>query len=468
MKMHGSTRDTATPALVPSALFLLAILWLAAPGLAAPAFACSCFSSATPCNSISGTKPIFVALVLRRSDSEPLARTTRLRIEERLVNASGLPNEIEIDTMAGTSCQRRLKTGERYVVFPDPAATAIADWRVGGCNPTFALRGKEHLLDALRNGIARGPARLTGTVHRMETSGLNQRIVPGAVVTAVSPEGEYSAASDGEGAFTIPGIQPGRYRLNVAKPGYLPADDYNHRRSGRFVLNKETGKVQTDPGDATGSVLITERSCTDWSLALWPDLAISGRVVNKQGLPVEGVTVQAFPIKTAGGRESSPLRTAKSSTTGEFTLRPLPDGEYSIGVNAAQFRDTEPYPATSFPDPVHVAEGRPVPPINLILPAERTTATLRIQVLGPDGAPAGGSAVTLTDSSGRTQDVAERKTSTTGTLTLPVYLGEQYTVEARQWPSGPADLAELTGQEQVAITAPSAAIVVVIRPRQRP
>jgi protocatechuate 3,4-dioxygenase beta subunit len=458
MKLHGSTRDTATQALVPTAL-LLALL-----GLAVPGFACSCLSSATPCTLISGTRPVFVALVLRDGGSGWGEGTTRLRIEERLANASTLPDEMEIGTAAGTSCYRRLRMGERYVVFAEASAAKGFDWSVSGCNPTFALRDNEHQLDALRNAASQGPARLIGIVHQLENNNRPAPRVPGATVTATSPDREYSVVTDGSGVFTIPGILPGRYRMEVAKPGYLPNSTYNSRWSGRLVFNQETRRSAPDPEEkVSGPVLITERACTEWDLGVWVDQTVSGRIVDQRGAPVSDVQVQAFSIGERGDQSSFPLRTAKTDANGEYTLRPLPDGDYIIGVNASRWDDTAPYPTTKFPGRVSVA-GPPFPTVNLTLPPKRSTTSLQIQVAGPDGAPLAGAEVILTDSAGRRHATPEAKTSPAGTLSVPVYSGETYVVKVRHSPSGRMESNDLGGEVRVSINTPNPMAIVLLAP----
>jgi protocatechuate 3,4-dioxygenase beta subunit len=425
VKVHRSYRDTARAALVPAALLLFA----------APAIACSCFSNATICSEIMGSYPVFVALVLQDSGEGWGKGPSRLRLEERLVNATGLPAEIDIDTAAGTSCYRPLRTGERYVIFAKPHPAKGADWTVGGCNSTFLLRGNQHRLDALRNAARQGPARLFGAVRLQESDGVGNRRVPGAVVTVISPDGEQAVIADSEGVFVVPGILPGRYRVTVAKPGLLPDDAYNGRWSGRFVQGKTPGRLERDPEDAANPVLIKERACTEWSLALWPDHSLSGRVTDEQGAPLQNITVQAFTFDKRGDQEPWPFRTAKTNALGEYTLRPLPEGEYLVGVNAGLYEDASPHPRTEAPGRIRIAEGQPSPTVNLTLPAQRQATTLRVVVVGSDGAPIPGASVTIANPDRQFRSSSNKTTAVDGVFTATVYRGDSYEVEVHYTPA---------------------------------
>jgi hypothetical protein len=460
MKSHGSHRDTKKPARVPGALLPALLL------LAAPAFACSCFSNATPCSEITGSYPVFVALVLQDSGEGWGKGPSRLRIEERLANASDLPAEMDIDTAAGSSCYRHLRTGERYVIFAKPSAARGTDWTVGGCNPTFRLRGNQHRLEALRNAATQGPSRLFGAVRLQEIDGVNDRRVAGAVVTVISPDGEHSVIADSEGAFVVPGILPGRYRVTVKKSGLLPNDAYNSRWSGRFVPGKTPGHLVRDPEDAANPVWIRERSCTEWDLALWPDLSISGRVTDQQGAPLQNVAVQAFTFNRRGDQEPFPFRTAMTNAGGEYTLRPMAQGEYLVGVNVGRYEDASPYPRTEASSRIQVAEGQPSPTVSLTLPKQRVATTMRVLVIGPDGLPVSGASVSIANPARQSISSSHTTTSADGVFTATVYLGDSYLIDVRHTPPLRRDFDYLGATVPLTVTTPNPEVRAVLTPQR--
>lgn len=443
MKVHISHRDTVKPTLVPAALLIFA----------APALACSCFSNVTPCSSLSGSNPVFVAFVLKDSGEGRGTGPARVRIEEGLVNTPESLGEVDIHTNAGSSCYRRLRAGERYVIYADNQPRNNG-WSISGCSPTFPVRGNEHLLDALRNAARKGPSRLVGKVLRMHNQYETAEGIAGATVTATSPLGQHSTTTGESGKFEIFGLLPGFYRLEVSKPGFESADEYNLRQppANSRVFNKVTERYEADPEDKPGTVHILAQSCADRNLALWPDRSVSGRIFDTQGVPLPGVTVQAFPFKEGDRPTPSPLRVAKTDANGDYTLRPLPDGEYLIGVNIAPYDDSDAHPPTRAASPVRIAEALPVKNIDLLLPPKRTSATLHLHIAGPDGAPLPGVFIQLADPAGRTRFTATEKTPSSGLLKVPVYLGEEYIVKAFYFPNETGDFDYLGATVPITVT----------------
>ncbi len=457
MKVHRSYRDTAKSALVPAALLIFA----------APAIACSCFSNATPCSSLSGSDPVFVALVLKDSGEGLGTGPARVRIEEGLVNSPESQSEVEIHTNAGSSCYRRLRAGERYVIYANNQLRTNG-WSISGCGPTFPVSGNEHLLDALRNAVRKGPSRLVGKVLRMRNQYETAEGIAGATVTASSPLGQHSATTGESGEFEIFGLLPGFYRLEVSKPGFESADAYNLRQppANYRTFNKVTKQYEADPEDKPGTVQILAQACADRDLALWPDRSVSGRVLDAQGAPLSGVTVQAFPFKEGDRPTPSPLRVAKTDANGDYAIRPLPDGEYLIGVNIAPYDDSDAHPPTHAASPVRIAEALPVKNIDLRLPPKRTSATLHLHIAGPDGAPLSGVFVQLADSAGRTRFTAAQKTPSSGLLKMPVYLGEAYIVRAFYFPNETGNFDYLGAKVPITVTTLNPEVRAVLTPQR--
>jgi hypothetical protein len=143
-------------------------MWRLLPAflVTAPLFACFCGNSATPCSDVRGSAVVFVARVLVDSGEGRGTGPAIVLIEEPLFNVPNELREVEIDTSAGTSCYRRLKGGERYVIFAEKQDGPPVRLAVRGCSNTFLLQGNEHILEALRNKSQDGPARLVETITR--------------------------------------------------------------------------------------------------------------------------------------------------------------------------------------------------------------------------------------------------------------------------------------------------------------
>ncbi|MGJ5817154.1 carboxypeptidase regulatory-like domain-containing protein [Paludibaculum fermentans] len=439
-----------------------------------PLYACSCLGIGTPCSAFGGSSMVFVARVLVDSGEGWGNRPARVRIEEKLLNVPENLTEVEIDTSAGTSCYRRLRQGQQYVIFAYKRERKTPQLSIGACSPTFQVEGNEHILDALRNQSRGGAPRLIGTVRRSTSLYSSDGWVAGATITARSQGDKYEAISDAAGHYEIRDIAPGQYQIEISKGGFLPDQDFNLRWSGRLVLNKETNVIGPDKAEPRGSVTIGVRSCQVWDLGMWPHGRISGIVRNAAGDPLSGVTVQSFSFNEKGERESRPLRTAKTDDRGRYQIEPLPAGDYVIGVNAEKYRDADPFPPTVFGDQgstketrIPLAFGGDVADINPTLQAKRTSTTLRIRILSPEGTPYSGAGALLKNQNGVERWFSTEHTSTDGTLEAPVYLGEQYEVEAfaseRNRRNGSIDSLSGSAHLYVSIPDPKVSIVLTLK-----
>src|SRR5271166_649258 len=175
--------------------------------MAIPVFACSCASTGTPCSAMSGNAVVFVGRVLTEGE------LTRVAIEERLYNVPKDLRETELATFP--MCGRQLDAGERYVIF----AAKLNDGKlfIPPCSFTFRVQENEHILDALRNKAEGGNSWLVGTVRRVSATYLDERVA-GATVTVDS---QHEAISDAFGNYEIRGLDPGPYRIQVKKAGFV-------------------------------------------------------------------------------------------------------------------------------------------------------------------------------------------------------------------------------------------------------
>lgn len=436
--------------------------------LSAPAFACSCFTNATPCSGIGPETAVFLGRVLVDSGEGWGTGPARVLIEEKLFSVPDGLEEVEIQTGYGTSCYRRLKAGDRYVIF---GWKANGKYSVGGCNPTFLLQGNEHIFDALRNKARGGPPRLVGMVRRRTDRYGDEGGVAGVRVTARSEAAEYTAISDSLGRYELRAMTPGRYRLEVAKPGFVPDGEYNSRWSGRTVLNPATQVHEPDKEDR-GSVDVPKGSCEVWDLAMWARGRIGGSVANREGAALVGVTVQAFAFDKKGARESRPLRTGVTDKEGRYRIEPLPPGEYEVGVNAEKYSDADAYPPTVLRGPenkpfrIRLGESESVDAVNLMLPPKRTPATLRVDVVGPNGKPYAGAIVTLENLAGVQRFFSMEETGSDGVKNVPVYVGEHYVVKVFAHEVNVRSLRNFEGSSRVEIRESGATVTVVLAERQ--
>jgi hypothetical protein len=442
--------------------------------VSAPVLACSCVGIADPCAGIIGSTIVFAGRVLIDSGEGWGNRPARVLVEERLLNVPRELVEVEVDSNAGTSCYFRLKAGERYVLYAGTSKSNPKRLRVGPCSGSFAIRGNEHILDALRNKANGGPSRILGKVYKSTGAYSKEDAVGSAVVTARSDEATYQTLTDAFGWYEMLGVAPGDYHLSASKEGYLPDFEFNMRSAGGRI-NLETKSVETDRRKLS-AVSVREASCAVRDLSMWANGRISGKVTNQAGTSLTGVTVQAFSFDKRGERESRPIQTATTDGEGRYLIQPLPAGDYVVGVNFEKYRDADPYPPTFYhgggsssePVRVHVQESEGVDAIDLVLPPKRDETVLRVVVVGPNGSPHLGATVTLENLAGQQRWYSRESKHVDGVTEIPVYVGEKYVVNAFSFkPFQDLDRASyyLNGSTRIDVTQERPSVVVVLRPK---
>jgi len=118
------------------------------------------------------------------------------------------------------------------------------------------------------------------------------------------------ALTNAKGQFSVEGVPPGRYRLEVQKAGFAPPVDGSERRTFDITSGQTISiEIQLRKGGA-----------------------ISGRVVDADGEPLSDISVSALRI-TAGNRDRAvPMngQAAQTNDFGDFRIAGLPEGEYVV------------------------------------------------------------------------------------------------------------------------------------------
>lgn len=132
--------------------------------------------------------------------------------------------------------------------------------------------------------------------------------VPGANSYPISTD------TDADGRFTIP-LEAGAYRLWVERPGFA-----------RLAYGSRTP-------DGTGTVLTVApgQQVHDVTLRIVPLGAISGRVFDEDGEPIQGAGIQVLRFSySTGKRQLIPVAGSSSNDRGEYRAYNLPAGRYYL------------------------------------------------------------------------------------------------------------------------------------------
>jgi len=175
---------------------------------------------------------------------------------------------------------------------------------------TNALTGEPLKKVTVRVSPNRGGGGRTGMAPSTFTIGAlgDSRVLPGG------GQG-YSTSTDNDGSFRIEGINPGSYRLNTNRTGFLPGS-YGARslRQGGTELT-----------------LAPAQEKADLSIAMTPQAVITGKVVDADGDPVPGGMVQVLvPMWNRGKLRYSPRGGNQINDLGEYRIPNLVPGKYYV------------------------------------------------------------------------------------------------------------------------------------------
>ena len=170
---------------------------------------------------------------------------------------------------------------------------------------------------------------ISGTV----VSATDGQPVRGALVEIIAAE-RKSGMTGADGHFEIDGVAAGYVNINARRPGF----NGQNQPLQRFKIDGNTDSIR---------------------LKLTPLSKISGRVLDRQGEPIEGVFIKCLVEQITNGRKQWQQRGgANSDETGNFLLEDLTPGRYILGTQEKQLYMVQPkaeaaryiYPPTFYPD----------------------------------------------------------------------------------------------------------------------
>ncbi len=231
---------------------------------------------------------------------------------------------------------------------------------------------------------------ITGEPVKKASLQLSRTDVPRTPGAVALPQ-VFSTSSDAAGRFAMKDLEPGSYRLQATRTGYVPSE-YGEKSptSASAVLTLSRGQ-----------------DLKNIDLHLTPHGVVSGRIVDESGEPMPSVMVQLLKQQYSKGKKQ--LTTAGSGQTndlGEYRIFGLPPGRYyaSAGMQVmsalpAVDRSAVPppdedyvptlYPGTrdgSAATPIDVTAGSVTPRVDMAL-VKTHTVTIRGSVNPPGAAP---------------------------------------------------------------------------------
>jgi hypothetical protein len=153
------------------------------------------------------------------------------------------------------------------------------------------------------------------------TKNVNGRTPASGASQPQGPQG-YTTTSETDGNFKIENIEPGDYRLSGDRSGYL------NTQYGAKSVGRQGSTITLLPG----------QQLTNISLALTPQAVISGKVVDQDGDPVNGVMVQLIGQMWQRGKlRHMPQGGSNTNDLGEYRIANVHPGKYYVFVQRMRY-----------------------------------------------------------------------------------------------------------------------------------
>jgi len=292
----------------------------------------------------------------------------------------------------------------------------------------------------------------TGRIKGRVVDAQSGSALPRARVRVLGQGNLLPSLTDESGRFEFDNLPAGRFFLNVDKSGYA---------FGRYP---DVGP--TVRGGGRPLVVADHETIADIVIPMYRGSAITGRVLDAHGDPLEFTTVQAFRVPRGGRGAPQPRQMTSTNDLGEFRLSKLEPGSYLVAVmprgSTDVALDLQPVP-TYFPNTVSRDEAQPIVVERAqtisgveIVAIESITGMVSGTVIDPKGVPVAVGFINARRTSGTFADHGGSGTSLRdGTFKMYLPVGE-YELEARAMrpgmtgPVAPAD--DVVGISSVSVT----------------
>jgi Carboxypeptidase regulatory-like domain len=283
-------------------------------------------------------------------------------------------------------------TGAQIVLPANQLFTPQGPVRQIPVKGTGTIRGRVTRVD----GLPLAHASVTTTVPRtfQGPQGPQGRPTPGGV----------AVQTDEDGTYELTELPAGNYRVNAVKLGYT------NMAYGQRADDESTPSFSALGNQSVGAEiqLADGQTKTRIDISLPRYSAVTGRVVDEYGDPVEGVTINLSQIKfQAGRRRLAGVQGVVGRSTddlGRYRLYGVQPGSYIVNAAPGQVVPNQPasdlsgYAPTYFPGTTNAAEARRVPVarsldvtgLDFVL-VPTPTATISGRKLDAEGQPFGGS-----------------------------------------------------------------------------
>ena len=362
-------------------ILIFAVVLLSVAFFNSAANACSCYRTETVDKEFAKTANVAIVKLQSVKENDNAPRNFFFSVE-KVFKGELKPAEV-LTFRVFSNCSLFFdeeQVGTEFLFYLGDRPAKDKFWEVSRCSLSGTIEARKNDLRYLENEPKlRGKTRFSGTIFKMvETLEPLRDIsfVPLAnrKIRVAGKSKTVLLTTDETGAFEVYDLPPGKYKIF---PGKLDGFTFQEEKTG-FEEVEITAKTQTER-----------------DIFYRIDNAISGKVFDRAGKPLEDVCIDLFSVKTEtilGAADQ-----ACTEANGEFELSSIPAGTYKIVVNDDKARsfnalfDTFYYPnAKTLEEAAEISVGANYFLRNLILvpPEMPELVTVAGRLIYADGKPA--------------------------------------------------------------------------------
>ena len=351
----------------------------------------------------------------KRSGSRFPKWQVTFKISEQFTGPNADKKEITIATGPST-CDYPFKRGVEYVVYgyrnPDGRITTNI------CSPTKPVEFATEELKYLR-GLRDAPE--FGRIHIVAYDANQPWTTHGPLgmfgvkVSLKGPNVRKQADTDSEGRATFVDLPPGEYSVSAAFYGY--------------TLNQPLAPVK-----------LHAKGCANVELPLQLDRVVAGKVVSRDGRPMQDVLIEAVPARPRSENDTPfPVDSGATDANGRYELRNLRAGDYYLGISLGHTPTKEnPYARWFYPgteDPraavlIHIIEKPERQTFDFAAPDPQKHRVIEGVVIWPDGRPASGAEIIREDPRWPSMVSLAVTTDSAGQFKIEGFDGTSYRIHA--------------------------------------
>jgi hypothetical protein len=258
-RLHESEQIRKRGILIRKLLIQVGILWVGARA----AVGCSCGGALGLCDKYELSPVVAVVLVT----AESLASNPAFSIADAVVEAAwkGIEKEsMSVQLLSFTQAGKgTFVPGTRYVVF--------GSWKqmdgknmifFSCCSGNLELPKDQRKHELLRRTIT---GNRTAVFGQALDGDYGARGLEGVVISARKGAQLYEALSDQDGMFQLLDLEPGRYEIQMSKPGYSTKDRWG-KRVGKFRVAGAKSEPLTED-----TVFLSNGRCEDYPFHFHPN-----------------------------------------------------------------------------------------------------------------------------------------------------------------------------------------------------